>query len=353
MTETHAAATSYLLTQRWQETTITEQASVWTKRNGLVVVPYGLEKGTLGWSQLLAGIASVDKTTVEELTGVILPAQAELVPDQSGSRVELDLHLTGPGVRDHETDAYLLGRFLAAASDSVNELIKDQLHFKKHRRGLQVVGGVGAGSVRVQLREPELKKPGQDGLPMEAQVESPEAQALRNLVQILTVADKAAQKPVESLLDAHLQLDLGARRALGQIAGVIVRADWSASGFLLQPLKEPVVVALSLAGANRLRVATQEYKYQTKAVTAHGKVDGWVWSEAELHFLTDDGTRIKAAVPLGLQRDVAHLVAEPDVRATARFQVVERHAPKGARVPLQYGLLEITPDPKLIPDLAT
>jgi len=339
----HAAITSYLLAHHWHETAVTEAASAWTKGEALVVVPYSIERNTLTWQQVLVGLSSVEHEPVWSLGQEIGSVVAAIpVPEAQSTRIELDLHLDGPGVRNHETDAHLLGQFLTHVAEAVNELVKDTFGLKRHFRNLQIVGSAHQGSVQVRFREPESGVEEQDSL-VDVNSVSPEAQALVNFVQILGAADRAAQRPVDSLLDAHLRLDPGARRALGQVADVVLKAGWNANGYLIRPDDNPVPVSLTLAGANRLSRAAQDSTEHVTTVSMLGHVDGWTWSTAEMRFIADDGEAIRAAVLLGQQHAVAHLGAEPDARAEAKFQVLERHGPKGQIVRRQHVLLDITP----------
>ncbi len=346
MSATYAAATSYLLSHGWVEHAITPAASSWTKRGAMTIVPYELEPGTLGWKQFLLGIASAEAKNPADVERAILTQTSTVVPRPTSDRTELDLHLSGPGVREHETDAWRFGQFVSAVADAVNELVKDSVHLGRHLRELQILGGATEGSVRVQLREPEQTIDLQDPLFITFG-EAPEARALRTLCQIFNSANEAAQKPVDSILEAHVRLDLGARRALSRLARIMSQASWNANGHLLSRSDQPIVVELSLAGAHRLRLATQDTEERVEVRTYHGILDGWAWSDGEMRLLADSGVMIRAAVPADQQLRVAGLIAEPDQRVTASFQVLERLGPKGSRSTIQHALVSITVESKL------
>lgn len=349
MSKVYSLATSFLLSRGWEEKIVTDGAASWTKRGAFSVVPLDLEVGTLGWQQFLRGVAAVERSAPSAVAEDVLrlardPEPPEFVND---GRTQLDLHLDGPGVRNHETDAWRFGQFVTAAADAVNELIKDSVHIERHSKRLQIVGGATEGSVRLLLREPVLDLEEQAAL-VEPIGESPEARALRTMTQIFNSANQAAQSPVDSILDAHVRLDPGARRALLRLAKIMGSAAWDARGYLLTPGQDPIPVELSLAGAHRLRIATQDSEEKIIEQTYHGKLDAWAWSDGEMKLLKDDGHAIRAAVPAALQLNVARLIADPDQRVTATFQVLERRGPKGTVFAAQHALISIDVDPRLV-----
>lgn len=349
MTQVYSLATSFLLSRGWEEKVVAEGAASWTRRGAFTVVPMDLEVGTLGWQQFLLGIAAAEKSTPSAIADAVMGLSRE--PKAPGAdvagRTQLDLHLDGPGVRDHETDAWRFGQFVTAAADAVNELIKDSVHIERHSKRLQIVGGATEGSVRLLLREPVLDVDNQAAL-IAPIGESPEARALRTMAQIFNSANQAAQSPVDSILDAHVRLDPGARKALLRLAKIMGSAAWDAQGHLLMPGQDPVPVELSLAGAHRLRIATQDSEEKIVEQTYHGKLDAWAWSDGEMKLLKDDGHTIRAAVPAALQLSVARLIGDPDQRVTATFQVLERRGPKGTVFAAQHALISIDVDPRVI-----
>lgn len=340
MINAYSAATSYLLSHGWDEEAITERAGSWTKRDALTIVPFTLEPGSLSWAQFLEGVAGVQRITIADLEREILGARAQATPGPTTDRIELDLHLSGPGVRTHETEARRFGLFVAATADVVTELIKDAYHLARHPNRLQVVGGPGEGSVRIQFREPV---PVVDEPLFDYPSATVEGQALHRLAQIFNTADQAAARPTDSLLDAQVILDPGARRALARVARLMSGGGWSADGFLTRPNDRPLAVGLSLAGAHRLRLSTEDAEEKIRTITHHGLMDGWTWSLGEMRFNTDAGKSVRAAVPAGLQLTVAALNSNPDQRVTASFQVLERVGPKGTES-TQHALISITPD---------
>lgn len=315
----------------------------------LTVVPFDLEVNTLGWNQFLLGVASAERSTPKLIEAAILGLEWSDPPIEPrlSNRTELDLHLTGIGVREHETDAWRYGQFVTASANAVNELIKDSVNIVRHTKRLQIVGGATEGSVRLQLREPPIDISEQEPM-IESIGESPESRALRTLAQIFNSANQAAQRPIDSILDAHVRLDPGARKALLRLARIMSQAAWDAHGFLLVPDEEAVRVELSLAGAHRLRLATEDSDERVVTRTYHGKIDGWAWSDGEMRLLTDDGPSIRAAVPADQQLKVARLIADPDTRVTATFQILERIGPKGSRSTVQHALISITVDDRIV-----
>jgi len=342
----YVALTSYLLSHQWREVAILESASTWTKGNALVVVPYAIEPDTLAWEQALVGVACVTHEPLWSLERAISEASVNVPsPGAPTPRVELDLHLFGPSVHHNETDAYLLGQFLTGVADTVNELVMNAFGRNRVFRHLQTAGSGQPDSVQVRFREPELLV--EEVSLVDSTSASPLGHGIFNLVQIMGAAERAAQQPAQSMLNAHLTPAPSARRALGKLADVVLQAGWNVHGHLMRPGEDPTPISWSLAGAYRLSRATQDSAQRVKTISACGHVDAWTWPTAEIRFLTDDGHPIRAAVPLAQQPYVEHL--EAGVRVAARFGVLEHRGPKGDLIGQEHVLIDITRDERLTP----
>lgn len=57
----------------------------------------------------------------------------------------MEVHLNGVTVRDHETSAYDVGRFVMRSADSARDLVKAARGNKHHSRNLLVAGVVAEG----------------------------------------------------------------------------------------------------------------------------------------------------------------------------------------------------------------
>ena len=163
--------------------------------------------------------------------------------------------------------------------------------------------GARAGSVRVQFREPVFDDK-TDAALFEATGNTVEGLAMLRLAQIVNAAEEAAQEPRDAQLDAMLNLSVKARRKVNALSAQIYRAGWTINGVLLG-FEEALPVSIGLAGAWRLRSATQESQVTTRKISAVGELDGWTWSKATMTLLTDDSKSLRVVVPPELQGRVA------------------------------------------------
>ena len=183
-------------------------------------------------------------------------------------------------------------------------------------------------------------------------VETAERRALLVLTQILNASEEAASHPTDSTLDAQLNLAATTRRSLAHLATIMYKAGWITRGHLVAPNFEPVPVVLSMPGAQRLRLSASDVTHRVRTEVMHGELDGWLWSTATMQFIPDKHAPIRAAVPLGLQSDVARLNSQQERNATVTLEVLERQAPNGGAVSRTFALSSLSPDnvPTLLDD---
>ncbi|KQQ43079.1 hypothetical protein [Nocardioides sp. Leaf307] len=229
-------------------------------------------------------------------------------------QTELDLHLAGANVFDHETRADWLGVFMNRTAQAVKELAKGIAGKERHTPGL-LVEGPGAGSVRVIFRSPPQPKraapvPGTD-------VETLDGKALHQFASLFMLAEDETD-----LLEASVhQLPGGARRALRQVGQSVVEASWSIEGSLTARGRDVQPVVISPTGAARLVHAVGEQAAETESKLIAGAVDGWTWSKSVMDFQPSTGRGFRAVVPPDLQESVAAINGQPDHDAVGRFRI--------------------------------
>lgn len=248
-----------------------------------------------------------------------------LVNEVLSTSSELDLHLDGAGVTDHETQAVALGRFITRASTAVKEIAKDISGRRAHSSRLQVLAPA-MGSVRVVLKTPEPSSTG-DELPR-TESDQLEDLALSRLVSLLLQAEADDDDPDGGTLEASLHGLRGeTRKAVRLLSQSVLEAHWQVDGEFRPRRGRPTPVSISAQSAARLVTAANT---RTDAVTTErreGLVDGWVWSEQVMTFLPNDGARVRAVAPQHLHARVAELNTEPRQQCIATFTVVTTLAP--------------------------
>ena len=168
-------------------------------------------------------------------------------PDQA----EVDLHLEGPGVDVHATNAHYFAQFVSGVSEAVKETAKARLGKGRYSEHL-LIEGVGPGSVRVVLRAPsppaDDSQPNIDPSILASTVDS---DALRSIAAVLS---HASSEEDDSPLIAQLHdLPPTARRGLIRAARTTSEAAWSIKGSIRQRNIGASEVLLTPQGAQRLQ----------------------------------------------------------------------------------------------------
>lgn len=341
-----SAATSLLLSHGWRPSSEGPQGQMWAKGSALTPVAFGLEPETYAWRQFVDNVAAVEKVP----SGSIAQQAASFLEEvrirrRKQSRTELDLHLKGAAVANHEVPAHDFGRFVSTVSACVAALVIDRFALQAYESRLRVVGAK-AGSVRVQFREPEFDRHTDERL-FEQAGDTPESLALLRLAQILNVAQDAAEMPVDQQLDAALDVNVKAQRALQDLGSRIYQSGWRVDGLLLG-FEEVLPVSIGTSGAWRLKVATSRSSVKTRTIEAVGILDSWSWSKATMTLLQEGGRPLRVVVPPELQARVAELNATKDQKLTTSLQVFERQAPNSAVITKAYSLIWVEPLDRLV-----
>lgn len=322
----------YLTAHGWRQEDRGPAGDLWTRGEAVTVVPRTLEAGTSPWARLAVALAqaeneSPDDVLVEWRNRLMQSFEVRSAPGPRSravpGRVELEVHLDGVTVRDHETGAYDFGRFVMRTADSVKELVKAARGYKHHSRNLVVAGGVAQGSVRVTFREPDWAD--STALITEAP-ETVEGQALVFLAGVFGAANEAADEPDADALRGHLvTLDARARHSVARVAEALLDGGWVLSGTIRRGSEE-APVELGPHAAHVLSLVSREGYEEERTEPIAGTLDGWVWSASEMTLITDDRGTIHVSVPMELQARVGELHAEAQTRVTTRMRVLTRLA---------------------------
>lgn len=341
-----------LMMRGWQPESAGEAGEIWTKGALELAVPRVLEAASSTWTRLAAALAHLEGKSpadIQEHWYAAIRRQLSAratgnatQPRTEPGRVEMEVHLDGRSVHDHETSAYDFGSFVMRAAESVKELVKSNRGTRHHSRNLLVAGGPAEGSVRVTLREPD-RSDHTSLLPDPP--ETAEGVALVYLAAMFSAAEEAVQSPDIEVLRARLApLTVRARQSVGRLATSVSDAGWEVTGIIRRGAEE-APVHLGLSAAFLLGDTARESLEEERNETLTGTLDGWVWSRAELTLQTDDRRTPRVSVPMSLQARVGELHAEPETRVRARVATYVRLA-QGTRdtIHTSYVLVDIEPE---------
>jgi len=243
---------------------------------------------------------------------------------QLQAQSELDLHLDGDTVTEHSTNALDFANLVRGIAEAVKELTKSSLGRQRMPSTLQVIAPT-PGSVRVVFR-PEAPKMA-DGVVADSASETRESAAL---VRVATILARAGEQEGDTVLDALTSgVPIGAHAGLRRAAKAVVGAQWSVSGILRQPHRDPILVSVGPAGASRLLSALAARTHEEQHVNVEGRVDGQRRSVGAMWFTPSVGAAFEAAVPDAELLDTVASLAAADEPVRARFQVIVT-APAGA-----------------------
>ncbi|MBJ8342822.1 hypothetical protein JGU71_28420 [Antrihabitans sp. YC3-6] len=268
---------------------------------------------------LRAGVVGDDPYLVDIFEQVVGPEQAEV-----------DLHLTGPGVRNHSTNAHHFAQFVSGISEAVKETAKEMAGKGRYSEGL-VIEGATPGSVRVVLRAPEPKVVQDQTIDERTAASSVDSDALRAIAAILTHAsDKDPNSPFVAEL---AELPVKARRGLKRAVTQSRKAGWLIEGTVRQRQIGAGTVLLSAEGAMRLALQLESGTEKRTTEKAIGRIDGFRRSLGTLYFIPDGGQPFIAGVKdSSVATRVTELFVDPDEMVEAIFHVVESLLPGAGAV---------------------
>lgn len=269
---------------------------------------------------------SIRAALSESDTELIDVWEQESGPEQA----EVDLHLGGPGVDGHATNAKLFAELVSGISQAVKETAKHRAGKGSYSEDI-VIEGATPGSVRLVLRAPKPHvDPSQTSDPTTV-ASSIDSDALRTVVAIMTHASDP--DPNSPLVAEIADLPKKARDGLKRIATSSKKAGWTIDGTVRQRKLGRSSVAFTADGATRLVREIDARIESRKTVTVTGTIDGFRRSIGTLYFAPDKGAIFQAAVTdEAVANHVTELFARPDVIVEATFSVVESQLPGSSGV---------------------
>lgn len=249
-------------------------------------------------------------------------------------QAELDLHLEGPGVKGHSTDAKHFAKFVSTIAAAVAEASKADKAHSRARAGL-LIEGATPGSVRVVFKSaPALEKSTSSAI-TDAELfdmgeeSTSESVALREIANILSRASDA-----DTLVDDELGAALGmvpakTHKLLYDAISTADSADWVINGTVRQRGVGRQNVVLTKRGASRLGTLLRPVKESQTTAQLSGTLDGYKPSEARM-WLRPEGSQRSLVVVVktsDLLKQVKDLnAASEEVKVAATILVRQRHS---------------------------
>lgn len=255
-------------------------------------------------------------------------------------QAELDLHIVGDTVVDHQADAERYADFVKGIADAVKALTKLARGRDRMSSGLRIAAPM-PGSIRVVIRAAapvEL-----DGAIRQARSETADSESLRTVATLLARAGNSNEDP--AVLTALVsQLPAKARTGIRRTAYATVHAKWDFSGELRRPAAPSVPIQVSNHAALVLLEILDAKDVVPDTVRLSGHVDGQRRSIGAMWFEPDHGDSFEAAVlDPGTLDTIAEMAASGE-RTTAVFDVVEKLSRTGPSATKTYALVSIEPE---------
>ncbi len=267
--------------------------------------------------QLRAGIVGDDPALIDLYERIAGPGQAEF-----------DLHLEGPGVRGHSTNAHYFSQFVSGISEAVKETAKSIAGKGSYSENL-LIDGVGPGSVRVVLRAPEPVAPHKKDEEIDPLVPAStvDSEALRSIAAILS---HASSEDEDNPLIAELtRIPLRARVGLRRAAKSTNEAGWDIRGTIRQRNFGASDVSLTREGAFRLRQGLDAKVENRADEVLPGYIDGFRRSLSTLYFQPENGGKIiqAAVTEPDTATAISELFADQDSLVEVVFDVISTYMP--------------------------
>lgn len=240
--------------------------------------------------------------------------QTEVAPEQ----VQLDLHLSGDSVKNHSTNANVLGDFISHLSDAVKETAK-AIGDKRAWSNNILVSGVQPGSVHVVLQVPDQKRPANSGTPAMVDESSLDSRAVRAIALTMSAASDDDAESEDEMVIA--QIPKQARRALRLAAKDVKRAGWDIEGSIAQRGKGIDSIRLTHRGADRLVTSLAGVEEVTEPKQVFGEVDGVKNSLGQVFIVAEPGGSLTLSSTDDKKlAEAARLAAEPGTRVKVSFE---------------------------------
>lgn len=230
-------------------------------------------------------------------------------------QVALDLHLSGPGVDGHATNADLFAAFVQRIGEATKAVARDIAGVSRYGNNL-LIDGVSPGSVRVILRAPDAKT-AQPVLERSV-TETADSRALRRVAGVLSLASEDdVPSDGSDPLDAAVQgLPPQARESLRSAARDVLTARWHIDGSVRQWRQPEDRITITPRGAQHLRVALSRKAVEPQRRTIVGTLDGFRRSTGVAYIDPDRTTEHPLAIVVSdaeLFHRVAHMAVQDDL----------------------------------------
>ncbi len=238
----------------------------------------------------------------------------------SRAQSELDLHLNGETIHNHEANAESFAAFVRGVADATKELAKHMLGRQRRASTLRILAP-SPGSVRVVLKAaPPDETPGRTA--QNTRTPSVDSTSLDTVAVLLSRAQHEGARSTDDVLSG-LAADLPHRAHAGlkRAAKAIDAQDWDIAGELRSQHGFQLVHVGPLGAKALLRVL-DERQESSDVARLVGVIDGQRRSVGALWFTPDSAPAIEAAVPSPelMEQVVQHDAANARVRAI--FDVV-------------------------------
>lgn len=247
----------------------------------------------------------------------------------ASDQVELDLHLVGAGIHNHEAKAGEFSKLIGHIAGATKRIAKD-IQDKVHASADDIlIQGVQPGSVRVVLRAPDAKRDASTRVDESNGQESPltddstmtvESQALWEIGHVFTAASENDE--VDDEFDSGLIKSSQARDELKKAVDILKKNNWEIKGTASRRGVKPATIQLTARGANKL----SEMLKASNPVTVSKRVDGQItghraWDDHAVFIQPDHGRRLVLHTSdLSLLRTAAELAADGENKVTVTYE---------------------------------
>lgn len=248
-----------------------------------------------------------------------------MAPEQ----VELDLHLVGAGIHNHEAKASEFSKLIGHIAGATKRIAKD-IQDKAHASADDIlIQGVQPGSVRVVLRAPDAERDtssqvdesnGREFPLIDDSTMTVESQALWEIGHVFTAA--SGNDEVDGEFDLGLIKSSQARDELKKAVDILKKNNWEIKGTASRRGVKPANVQLTARGANKL----SEMLKATNPVTVSKRVDGQItghraWDDHTVFIQPDHGRRLVLHTSdLSLLRTAAKLATDGKNKVTVIYE---------------------------------
>ncbi|WP_402842783.1 hypothetical protein [Microbacterium sp. GXS0129] len=228
---------------------------------------------------------------------------------------ELELHLNGETVHQHEANAESFAQLVRGIADATKEVAKHIIGHKRRASTLRILAPT-PGSVRVVLKAATPQEAA-GRTAQNTRTPSVDSTSLDTVAVLLSRAQGEGAKPDDDVLSGlAANLPQKAHAGLRRAAKAIDAQDWDIDGEL-RSTHGFQHVHVGPLGARALLRVLDEHQESSTSTTLSGAIDGTRRSIGALWFAPDGQVAIEAAVPSPdlMEQAVQHDAANQRVRA--------------------------------------